>query len=322
MSEGIPDGDPISFADLDDFTDAAGPEDLDQRDMTPIDMLPPAAQDQSGIVTISSLELADRKIKADAHTAEQQAAREAERAAQQAKDDAEMEAMIKEQQALHSLYSHLLEATNLFTDPLVPKKKEGGSEPVETVDVLADSEKLRMWLSVFMNQIKDILIENNISSQSNLVKLIDGVEQEFETVLSLGQRYGSLGSDMVKEKVGNLARILTNVSTAILTHRNENAPWSDFDAYMPELLGVTAVDMNDLDQLNIELAAGSTHEEIMNTLPELRAKIDNPAGYKQAKLDKYSYGDLSVYAINEEKKAWLEAQDKLRKLKRAGPKKS
>lgn len=312
MSEGISDNDPMSFSDLDGFTDPVGPFDLDEKDMTPIDMLPPAEVDHSGIVTISSLEMADRKVKADAQLAEEKAAREAE--------EAEMEKMIQEQQALHTLYSHLLEATNLFTDPLVPKKKEAG-EQAQDVDVLADSEKLRLWISVFMHQVKDILVENNISSKSNLVKLIDGIEQEFETVLSFGQRFGSLNLDMVKEKIGNLARVLTNVSTAILTHRNENAPWSDFDAYMPELLGVTAVDMNDLLQLNLELAAGSTHEEIMNALPELKAKIGKPAEYKQAKLDKYSEGDLSVYAINEEKKAWLEAQPKLNKLKRAAPKK-
>jgi hypothetical protein len=313
MSEGISDSDPMSFADLDGFTDTAGPGDLDEKDMTPLDMLPPAEENHSGIVTISSLEMADRKGKADAQMAEEKAAREAE--------EAEMEKMIQEQQALHALYSHLLEATNLFTDPLVPKKKEAGTESAENVDVLADSEKLRLWISVFMHQVKDVLIENNISSKSNLVKLIDGIEQEFETVLTFGQRYGSLDSDMVKEKIGNLARVLTNVSTAILTHRNENAPWADFDAYMPELLGVVAVDMNDLQQLNMELAAGSTHEEIMNVLPELKAKLDKSAEYKQAKLDQYSEGDLSIYAINEEKKAWLEAQPKLNKLKRAAPKK-
>lgn len=310
MSEGTVD-DQTNFANFDDLIDQtqsiAEDQFFGEMDMTPIHLLPPAEQDHSGIVSISSLEVA---------------AREVESKAQKAKEDAEMEAMIKEQQALRSLYNYLLEATNLFTHPLVPKKKEAGSEPVETVDVLADSEKLRMWLSVFMNQIKDILIENNISSQSNLVKLIDGIEQEFETVLAFGQRYGSLDSDMVKEKIGNLARVLTNLSTSILTHRNEHASWVDFDAYVPELLGVTSVDICDVELLNIELAAGGTHEEIMKALPEVKAKIDEPAKYKQAKLDLYAQGELSVYSINEVKAAWLEMQTKLRKLKRAGPKKT
>jgi hypothetical protein len=153
------------------------------------------------------------------------------------------------------------------------------------------------------------------------VKLIDGIEQEFETILSYGERNGTLYADVVKAKMGDLTRVLSNLCTALLTHRNECARWEEFDSYVPELLGVAAADFRDMDDLTIAFDAGSTHEEIMTALPELKDKIEKPAPYKTAKLAQYAEGNLSIYGINEEKAAWDEAQKILRKLKRTGPKK-
>lgn len=303
MSEGTLD-DQFSFSDLSDAENEPrfGSGVIDD-DMTLVGLLPPAEEDHSGIVTLSSLEMARR---AD----EERDLRE--------KEDMEMAALIKQQKALHDLYTRLLETTNLFTDPLVGGKKD--TEPVDETNVLANSDNLRLWLSVFMNQVKDTLLENQISARSNLVKLIDGLALEFDTILTFGWRYNTLDSEIVKTKLGNLTRVLTNLSTAILTHRNENMKWEEFDAYIPELLGVVSVDFHDLTDLELELASGSTHDEIMAALPEVRAKMDNPAPHKQAKLDKYAEGELSVYGINEEKAAYLEMQKVLRKLKRTGPK--
>lgn len=316
MSEGTKD-DQFGFSDLNEAQHEQRFDDgLIDDDMTLVGLLPPAEEDHSGIVTLSSLEMARR-------AEEEKILKE--------KEDAEMAAFIKEQKALHDLYTRLLETTNLFTEPLVVRKKDAESvatvtspeqteSPNET-DVLANSDNLRLWLSVFMNQAKETLLESQISARSNLVKLIDGLALEFDTILTFGWRHNTLDSEIVKTKLGNLTRVLTNLSTAILTHRNEHMKWEEFDAYIPELLGVVSVDFHDLTDLELELASGSTHDEIMAALPEVRAKMDNPAPHKQAKLDKYAEGGLSVYGINEEKAAYLEMQKVLRKLKRTGPKK-
>jgi hypothetical protein len=315
MSEGIPDNDPYSFADLGDIVDSASTmaDSADGGEITSLELLPPRVEGHSGIVTLSSLEIAARALVENAEILQEENNR--------IQEESEMEAMIKEQQGLHALYTDLMDTTNLFVDPLITKKNDFTRENGADVDVLADSQKLRMWLSVYMNQIKEILIENHISSQSNLVKLIDGIEQEFETILSYGERNGTLYADVVKAKMGDLTRVLSNLCTALLTHRNECARWEEFDSYVPELLGVAAADLRDMDDLTIAFDAGSTHEEIMTALPELKDKIEKSAPYKTAKLAQYAEGNLSIYGINEEKAAWDEAQKILRKLKRTGPKK-
>jgi|GEM_PF-6570363 len=278
---------------MDDFSFAGLDEGLDNSTLdglTPMDELPPASKDNSGMFTLESIE---------------------------------MQARMEEQKRLQELYTLLLDVTNLFTDPLVPGKKEksGEGNQLPEMNLFENVEKLRLWVSVYMNQVAEILKENNISDSANFIKLLDGLRGEFETILSYGERYGTLDSEVVKTRIGNISRVFSNLNMALLAHRNEAIEWKDFDETMPDMLGVSALDIVDVSAIEMEIACAKTHDEVMNALPEVKDKIDNPAPYRQAKLDKYAAGEASVYNINEEKAAWMAVQAQLRKLKRSAPKK-
>jgi len=211
---------------------------------------------------------------------------------------AEIEERALKQAKMQKLGNDLMEVTGSVLSDL-----KGEIEPA----------KIRLLLSVFNHEVSTILVTNDVSEKCNLVLLLEGVRQEFETVITDGYRFPEKA---VKSKLRVLTRVLGDLAASLITLRAEG-DFEGFEEYIPNIVGISEAGAEDIGNLQMAMVTASTKEEVIAVLNQIEGGIPDIAALRAEKLAKFANGERSIGQFQYEKESWAAAKKAVHSFKPA-----
>jgi hypothetical protein len=164
----------------------------------------------------------------------------------------------------------------------------------------ASVKEIGILVNSFNKGIVALLVKNEISKDSNFVKVLEGIRNEFETIVLSGDRFDK---SVVDKKVTSLIELLRKLADHIKESVQMQGNWEMFDQFVPGIMNISPVSLSESTEL--EMSMHETRKLLSDALYELRLKSCEEG---QKKLELFASGDLSLDLINVEWERYIQLE--------------